>query len=218
MFLCSQDAVESLNCSPTFPGTATTGAKKHISPFQQNVNAAAQGKLSIPDTPSKSDSLGVPVVSGSGVLRGVSALRFLALTLVLGKACLADNRDNAVETNTQTHTYTGVTERQSHRGNSQLCAVNEKPACQDVPHSWMNKRGSGSRSPLGDTAGMRLRGKGNRMMETDRKPFLAWPMFELAPLLSLFGQTLRLMSFLFHRAQPNPLQRSVCLSSRKAAV
>lgn len=98
-----------------------------------------------------------------GVLRGVPGFRFLALALVLGEACLADNRDNAVETkhaHTHTHVRTRVTERKSHRGNSQLCAVNEKPACQDVPHSWMNKRGSGSRSSLGDTAGMRLRGKG----------------------------------------------------------
>lgn len=87
---------------------------------------------------------------------------------------------------THTRTHAGATERKSHRGNSQLCAVNEKPACQDVPHSWMNKRGSGSRSPLGDTAGMRLRGKGNRMMETDRKQCLAWPMFELAPPASPF--------------------------------
>lgn len=65
--------------------------------------SSRSGKLSIPDTPSESDCLGVPVVSGSAVLRGASAFRFLALTLVLGKACLADNRDNAVETNTHSH-------------------------------------------------------------------------------------------------------------------
>lgn len=103
----------------------------------------------------------------------------------------------------QTHTHTGVTERKSHRGNSQLCAVNEKPACQDVPHSWMNKRGSGSRSPLGDTAGMRLRGKGNRMVETDRKPFLAWPMFELTPPAFPFLDRLCVSCLSF---PPHPLQ------------
>lgn len=60
------------------------------------------GKLSI--SPSKSDSPRVPVVSGNGVLRGVSAFRFLALTHS-GKDCLADNGGNAVETNTQTHSH-----------------------------------------------------------------------------------------------------------------
>lgn len=39
-------------------------------------------------------------------------------------------------------------EREPQWGNSQLFTVNEKPACQDVPHSWTNKRGSGSRSSL----------------------------------------------------------------------
>lgn len=119
---------------------------------------------------------GISVVSGIFVIGSLefttgSISRSLVCvsqhSLFLGEACLADNRDNAVETNAHTQTHTGETERKSHRGNSQLCAVSEKPACQDVPHSWMNKRGSGSRFPLSDTAGMSLRGKRNRMMEND---------------------------------------------------
>lgn len=76
--------------------------KTHFT-ISAEIKCSRSGKLSIP--PWKSDSLGMPVVSGSGVLRGVSAFRFLALTLVLGEACLADNRGNAVETNTQTHSH-----------------------------------------------------------------------------------------------------------------
>lgn len=55
-----------------------------------------------------------------------------------------------MHTQTPPHTYkhTGEVKRKSHGGNSQLCTVNEKLACQDVPHSRINKRGSGSLSPL----------------------------------------------------------------------
>lgn len=63
-------------------------------------------------------------------------------SVFLGEARLADKRDNIM----QTHKHCYTRERKGHRGNSQLCTVNEKPACQDVPHSWMNKRGSESLS------------------------------------------------------------------------
>lgn len=175
------------------------------------------GKLSILDTRSECRLSQVAKFSA-----GASGFRFLALTLVLGKDCLADNRDNAVETNTlthtHTHTHTGATERKSHRGNSQLCAVNEKPACQDVPHSWMNKRGSGPRSPLGDTAGMRLLGKGNRMMETDREPFLTWPTFELSPPASPSWTDFASGVSPFPPRPVPSTSTSVCFSSCDAAV
>lgn len=38
--------------------------------------------------------------------------------------------------------HRGDVKRKSHRGNSRLRTVNEKPACQDVPHSRINKIGS----------------------------------------------------------------------------
>lgn len=100
------------------------------------MNAVARGNFLFLMLLLKATPLGVPVVSGTGVLRGVSGFRFLALALVLGKACLADNRDNAVETNTQTHTPAHAAERLRERatGGTLSCAPSMKSQLVRMSH------------------------------------------------------------------------------------
>lgn len=104
-------------------------------------------------------------------------------TVCLWEAWLADNTDNGVETHR--YTNTGGIEWKSHRGNSQLCTVNEKPACQDVPHSWTNKRGSGSL--FSDTAGIGPHRKRSRKGSVHKYESLSLcvcrSIFKLLPLL-----------------------------------
>lgn len=71
------------------------------------------------------------------------------LCVLLGEAYFIDKRDNRVETQTLFHTQSL---REKATGGT-LCTDIEKPACQDVPHSWWNKEEVGL-SLLTDTAGM----------------------------------------------------------------
>ena len=80
-----------------------------------------------------------------------SPFHFLTWLNGPGGAWFIDKRDNRVVAQTlfltRAHTHTHTDEGGG--GGSQLCTIIEKPACQDVPHSWINKRGSGTLSSDG---------------------------------------------------------------------
>lgn len=136
MFLCSRESSRVAPLFPHLPRHCHDRSQERYFTISAENECSRSGKLSILDTSSKSDPLGVPVVSGTRVLRGVSGFRFLALTLVLGKACLADNRDNAVETNTQTHTPAHTAERLRERatGGTLSCALSMKSQLVRMSH------------------------------------------------------------------------------------
>lgn len=120
-------------------------------------------------------------------------------SLFLGEACLAGNRDNAVETNAHTQTHTGETERKSHGGNSQLCAVNEGQLVRMSHIPGWTKEEVGLAFLLVTQQGWVCVGRGTGWWKTIESIFFFSPgrCYELIPPAYPFGQTSRLMSFPF---------------------